>query len=387
MQTSSGFNINLGVVIDKNLKTSALQSIEKLRVEAEKKGSISLKVKMDANGVKQQIETITTASGDYAKVISVLDKNNKILKQSIVEVGNSATKASKQIEKAEETKRKEAEKSAQILQRAQEKEDRIRQQQTEKAEREAKRQAEAEQRALARATAQAQKEADKQAKALEKQALAEKKASEQAQRLAEKQRQLAEETRRNNSIIKNFTDTFLKMVKFNTINLIYDGLIDSIRNAIEVTKEFNTATTELRKVSDLEGESLREYTQELAKYGETVGRTVTDMVNSATVFKRTGATDEEAKKLAVIAEAYRNVADSEITSAEASSFLVSQMKAFNITADESIHVIDAVNEVANHYATSTDDLQTALSKSAAAMATAGNTYEETIALTDKLLGQ
>ena len=98
MQTSSGFNINLGVVIDKNLKTSALQSIEKLRAEAEKKGSISLKVKMDANGVKQQIETITTASGDYAKVVSTLDKNNKILKQSIVEVGNSATKASKQIE-------------------------------------------------------------------------------------------------------------------------------------------------------------------------------------------------------------------------------------------------------------------------------------------------
>ena len=96
---------------------------------------------------------------------------------------------------------------------------------------------------------------------------------------------------------KNFTDTFLKMVKFNTINLIYDGLIDSMRNAIEVTKEFNTATTELRKVSDLEGESLREYTRELAEYGATVGRTMTDMVNSATVFKRTGATDEEAKEL------------------------------------------------------------------------------------------
>lgn len=232
-----------------------------------------------------------------------------------------------------------------------------------------------------------EKNLNKQVNALEKQVKAEQKATEQAQKHYEKQKKLNEETKKGNSIFRNFTDTFLKMVKFNTINLIYDGLIDSMRQAVEITKEFNTATTELRKVSDLEGDALKEYTQELAEYGETVGRTVTDMVNSATIFKRTGATDEEAKKLAVISEAYRNVADSEITSAEASSFLVSQMKAFNITADESIHVIDAVNEVANHYATSTDDLQTALSKSAAAMATAGNSYEETIALTDNLLGQ
>ena len=118
----------------------------------------------------------------------------------------------------------------------------------------------------------------------------------------------------------------------------------------------------------------------MAEYGEAVGRTMTDMVNSATIFKRTGATDEEAKELAKLAEMYRNVADSEITSAEASGFLVSQMKAFGIQAENSIHILDGVNEVANHFATSTDDLQTALTKSASALATAGNSYEQTIAL-------
>ena len=382
LTSSDGINIGIGVVWKQNLTTALMPSLKKFKKVAEEEGTISLKVKTDTSGAKQEIQTFTNACGDYVKTLTKYNAQGKMLSQEIIEVGTNAKKASEMIAKAEERKRKEAEKYAQILQRAQEKEDRIRQQQAEKAEREAKRQAEAEQRALARATAQAQKEADKNAKALEKQALAEKKASEQAQRLAEKQRQLAEETRRNNSIIRNFTDTFLKMVKFNTINLIYDGLIDSMRNAIEVTKEFNTATTELRKVSDLEGESLREYTRELAEYGATVGRTMTDMVNSATVFKRTGATDEEAMQLATIAEMYRNVADSEITSAQASSFLVSQMKAFNITADDSIHIIDAVNSVANAYAVSTDDLQIALSKSAAAMATAGNTYEETIALVE-----
>lgn len=380
--TGSGLNIGVGVVIKKNLVTSAKQTFDKFVAECEDKGKISLKVKTDTSGAKQEIATFVNEFGDYMKTLTKFGADGKLVSKEITEVGVNAQKASEMIARAEEKERKEKEKTNQAFKRQLEEKERLRQQEIEKAERDAKKQAEAEQKALAKATAQAQKEAEKQAKALEKQALAEKKATEQAQRLAEKQRQLAEETRRNNSIIRNFTDTFLKMVKFNTINLIYDGLIDSMRNAIEVTKEFNTATTELRKVSDLEGESLREYARELAEYGAKVGRTMTDMVNSATVFKRTGATDEEAMQLATVAEMFRNVADSEITSAEASSFLVSQMKAFNITADDSIHIIDAVNSVANNYAVSTDDLQVALSKSAAAMATAGNTYEETIALVE-----
>lgn len=184
------------------------------------------------------------------------------------------------------------------------------------------------------------------------------------------------------SIFQDFTATFLKMAKFNTINIIYDAFTESLSKAVEVVHEFNDATTELRKVSDLEGDSLKKYAQDLADYGAEVGRTMTDMINSATVFKRTGATDEQAKELAKVAEMYRNVADSEVSSAEAASFLVSQMKAFNIEANNSIHIIDAVNSVANNFAVNTNDLQTALSKSAAAMATAGNSYEETISLVE-----
>lgn len=204
----------------------------------------------------------------------------------------------------------------------------------------------------------------------------------QIEEVKRSQEELNQTVKSSKSIFADFTDTFMKMAKFNTINLIYDSITSSISEAIEITNEFNRATTELKKVSDLSGESLSEYTEQLSEYGEAVGRTMTEMTDSATIFKRTGSTDEEAAQLAQISELYKNVADSEITSAEASSFLVSQMKAFNYTAEQSIHVIDSVNSVANHFAVSTDDLQTALSKSAAAMATAGNSFEETIALVE-----
>lgn len=204
----------------------------------------------------------------------------------------------------------------------------------------------------------------------------------QTEEVKRSQEELNQTVKSSKSIFEDFTDTFMKMAKFNTINLIYDGLIESMTEAIEITNEFNEATTELRKVSDLEGDSLRQYSEDLAEYGSAVGRTMTDMVNSATIFKRTGSSDEEAKILAQLSELYRNIADEEISSAEASSFMVSQMKAFNIEAEDTIHILDAVNKTANEHAVSTNDLQTALTKSAAAMATAGNTFEETIALVE-----
>ena len=160
LTSSDGINIGVGVVWKQNLTTALMPSLEKFKKVVEEKGTISLKVKTDTSGAKQEIQTFTNACGDYVKTLTKYNAQGKMLSKEIIEVGTNAKKASEMIAKAEERKRKEAEKSAQILQRAQEKEDRIRQQQAEKAEREAKRQAEAEQKALARATAQAQKEAE-----------------------------------------------------------------------------------------------------------------------------------------------------------------------------------------------------------------------------------
>lgn len=42
---------------------------------------------------------------------------------------------------------------------------------------------------------------------------------------------------------------------------------------------------------------------------------------------------------------YQNIADEQLSAGEASEFIISQMKAFNITAEDSIHIADAVNEV------------------------------------------
>lgn len=104
------------------------------------------------------------------------------------------------------------------------------------------------------------------------------------------------------------------------------------------------------------------------------------MVEAATEFKKSGYSDDDAAQLALVAQMYRNVADEQIDAGTAANFIVSQMKAFNLTAEDSQHIIDAVNEVSNNYAVSSSDLARNIGNASAAMAAGGNTMEETLGM-------
>lgn len=109
------------------------------------------------------------------------------------------------------------------------------------------------------------------------------------------------------------------------------------------------------------------------------------MVEAATSFKKSGFSDEDAATLALVATKYQNVADEAINAGEASDFIISQMKAFNIEAENAEHIIDAVNEVSNRTAVSSADLATNIGKASAALAVGGNSFEEVLGLMDGIV--
>lgn len=104
------------------------------------------------------------------------------------------------------------------------------------------------------------------------------------------------------------------------------------------------------------------------------------MVEAATEFAKAGENEADAAQLAKVAAMYQNIADEQISAGEAAEFLIAQMKAFNISADDSIHIIDSVNNVSNNMAVSSADLARNLGKMSAAMSVGGNTMEESIGL-------
>ena len=144
------------------------------------------------------------------------------------------------------------------------------------------------------------------------------------------------------SLGQSFGDIVTKVGKFYLATKPIQMMQQAFDEAIETVKEFDDTLVEFRKVSDLSGDSLTAYTQKLAEMGEVTGSTMTAMVSAATEFKKSGYSDEDAATLASVAEKYRNISDEELSAGESANFIIAQLKAFNMTASESEHIIDAV---------------------------------------------
>lgn len=104
------------------------------------------------------------------------------------------------------------------------------------------------------------------------------------------------------------------------------------------------------------------------------------MVASATEFRKNSFNDEDSAMLAQVANMYINVADEAISASDSASLIISQMKAFDIEANNAMRIIDAINEVSNNYAVSSADVASALTKTSSAMGVLGNDFNQTIGL-------
>ena len=182
------------------------------------------------------------------------------------------------------------------------------------------------------------------------------------------------------SLGQSFGDIVTKVGKFYLATKPIQMMQKAFDEALQSVKDFDDAMTDLRKVSDLDGQALTDYTIKLGELGEAVYRSRTEMTEAAVLFKQTGASDEDAAKLAQLANLYMNVADNEMTAADASAYITSQMKAFKITANDAITILDKTNEVSNKFAVSSSDISRALTTSSSSLAVYGNDINETMAL-------
>lgn len=191
---------------------------------------------------------------------------------------------------------------------------------------------------------------------------------------------------------KSITDNIYSGLRnFNNIVNVVQTTVQLVQSLTEAVFELNDATTEFRKVSDLNGKALDAYIDKASKLGDTVARTTSELISGATEFRKSGFNDEDSLILAQVAAQFQNVADSELSAGDASAFIISQMKAFNIEASDAVSIIDKTNEVSNKFAVSSTDISSALSKTSSSLATYGNTIDQTIGLvtagTEILTGQ
>lgn len=194
---------------------------------------------------------------------------------------------------------------------------------------------------------------------------------------------VAGKTKSNTSAIGQFVDQLKDKFKSIAQYLIsmagYQEIIQQIRKGIQYVREIDSALTELKKVTDETDATYAQFLKTMSQTGSEVGATISDLTNMAANWARLGYNIQEAGELAKSTAVLLNV--SEFKSAdEASEALISTMQAYGYAAEDSMHVVDVLNEIGNNFAVSSDGLATALQDSASSLMAAGNNLEQSVAM-------
>lgn len=158
------------------------------------------------------------------------------------------------------------------------------------------------------------------------------------------------------------------------------GLYDAInlgKEGFNVVRELNTALTEMRKVSDESLQSLKNYQNTTFDTADAVGTTAKQIQASTADYMRLGETLDEAAESAKTANVLLNVSEFDNIE-DATKSIVAMGQAYKDL--DKMTIVDKLNEVGNNYAISTDELATALQKSAATLSLMGNTIDEAASL-------
>ena len=149
------------------------------------------------------------------------------------------------------------------------------------------------------------------------------------------------------------------------------------KQGITTVREFDSALTEMQKVSEETISTLQQYQKTTFDTADAVGATALQIQNSTADFMRLGESLKEAAESAKVANILMNVSEFESIN-EATKSLIAMSAAYDNLSK--MNIIDKLNEVGNNYAISTSEAATALQNSASALKTAGNDMDESLAL-------
>src|SRR5690606_18117189 len=192
-------------------------------------------------------------------------------------------------------------------------------------------------------------------------------------------RQVDESTKTLNTSTKGLSNTFGDIV---TRVTQYVGVIEvlqagmrAIQNTIREILAIDAQMTELARVAD-PSLNLDVMLSKSVASAKELGASVEEIVGSVAEMARTYGdfNEEQLIALANTATIMDNVSD--LSLAESTETLVGAMNAFNISAEESIGIVDSLNEVDNRYAISTQQLAEGISRAGATAETFGVTMEQ-----------
>lgn len=156
------------------------------------------------------------------------------------------------------------------------------------------------------------------------------------------------------------------------------ALLNQLANIPKAVFEIDRSMTSLYRVTDETDKRYSQFLRGASAKAQELGRSVSSLVNQTADWAKAGYNLDQSSRLAETSSIYANVAN--VDDATAIKDIMAAMKAFNIEATDSISIVDSLNKLGQEFTSNTANLGSGLSKSAAAMSSAGNDLNQTLAM-------
>lgn len=162
--------------------------------------------------------------------------------------------------------------------------------------------------------------------------------------------------------------------------LSYEALSKTLETFYNNLVKVNTAAVDLSVVTGVSGKDLANYTKQAAANAKDLSLGVADYITGTTMAARLGYNLQDSSKLSEVFNVYDKLAPDVKSVEDASKSIINAMKAYNIGAEDSLNIVDKYVDVGNKYALSSGDIGAAMQRSAASLAAAGDSMDESIGL-------
>lgn len=173
-----------------------------------------------------------------------------------------------------------------------------------------------------------------------------------------------------------FKEHFQTAVAMAGVAMVKQGLREVYNNVVEI----DDAMVELRKVTNESENAYSQFSDRAAKTARDLGASISDYISATADWSRLGYNMPDAEELARVSTLLKNVGDGIESVTDASSYMTSVLKGFDLVAEDAQKVADLVNEVANNEPASAEDILEILTRSGAALHEAGNDLDQAVAL-------
>lgn len=161
---------------------------------------------------------------------------------------------------------------------------------------------------------------------------------------------------------------FERMMQWTAVTTVFFQVVHGLQEIGRTIVEVDHQMTNLKRVMDetqLMGgsdaiEGFNRMLKSATSTAQELGVTVVGVLESMNEFARQGFDENTINYLSRMATVFSAVAD--IDMSESASYLTSAMKIFNLEAEQSIQIVDQLNEVDNDYAVSSQDLAQSLAR-------------------------